>query len=190
MKLRFLLPPALAALVLAAFLLRPKTEPAPSIAPERGSASEGQPSPPPVSPPPAPPLTGGRPTSADPLLRRWQTAIAQRDANGVTGAQSLLLEREGEYREPLVRMAKEDPDARVRAFTIKVLSRMKAPPPESFFLDHLGDPHVYPRKSALEVLEKIGTPASLASIERAAAGDASEEVRAAAAQAAKAVRSR
>lgn len=186
MKPRTLWPLAVLVLVVAAFLLRPKTPSPPALV----SSPPAAPAPAPVPPAPPPPLPAGRPTSVDPLLRKWQTAIAQRDADGVLSAQSILLEREGDYRGPLEEMAKVDPDARIRAFTIKALSRMKAPPPEGFFIDRLGDPHVHPRKSALEVLEKLGTAAGLASIDRLASSDSSEEVRAAAAQAAKAVRSR
>lgn len=130
------------------------------------------------------------PPPADPLLRRWQTSVRQRDEKGVLSAQSEFLRREEEYREPLSAMAKEDSEPRIRAFCVAVLGRMKSPPPEDFFVGRLGDAHEYPRTSALQALEKLGTAHCLAEVDRLASSDPAEGVRTAAAQAAKVVRSR
>lgn len=143
------------------------------------------PPPPPPIPPPPPPTT-----SSDPVLRGWQNAIRARDAKGVLNAQSAFLDREGEYREKLMEMAKGDSDPRIRAFSVAVLGRMKAPPPEAYFVDRLDDASEYPRTSALEALEKIGTGACLPKVDGLASADPVESVRTAAAKAAKAVRSR
>ena len=142
-------------------------------------------------PPPAP----NRPSpvstnSADPVMRGWQNAIRTRDAKGVMNAQSAFLDREGEYREKLVEMAKGDSDPRIRAFSVAVLGRMKSPPPESYFVERLDDASEYPRTSALEALEKVGTGACLSKVDGLASSDPVPSVRAAAAKAAKAVRSR
>lgn len=176
----FLFPVLVALGVVAAALIaitRPNnpTKPPPPLAP---------PSTPP-SPPPPPAFTGGRPTSEDPLLKKWQTSIAQRDQQGVLAAQSAFLDREGEYRGPLMTMAKEDPDARIRAFSVAVLGRMRTPPPEQFFIDRLSDASPHPQTSALEALRKVGTAACLPEVDRmAAAGSA------AAVETAKVVRAR
>jgi hypothetical protein len=124
------------------------------------------------------------------VLRGWQNAIRSRDAKGVLTAQSAFFEREGQYREKLMAMAKEDPDPRIRAFSVAVLGRMKSPPPESYFLERLDDASEYPRVSALEVLEKVGTGGCLSKVDGLASSDPAEPARAAAAKAAKAVRSR
>jgi hypothetical protein len=144
---------------------------------------------PPADPPQPATFPGTRPTSDDPLLKKWQTSIAQRDQQGVLAAQSAFLEREGEYRERLVTMAKEDPDARIRAFSVAVLGRMKAPPPEQFFIERLSDASPHPQSSALEALKKVGSAACLPEVDRVAASGA-DDVKAVAAQTAKVVRSR
>jgi hypothetical protein len=139
---------------------------------------------------PNPPAAPAPPAPSDPLLRQWQLAIRQHDAKGVLDAQSTFHARQEDYREPLVKMAKEDPEDRVRAFSIAALGRMKWPPPEEFFIDRLGDAHEYPRTSALNALERIGTAACLPKVDSLASSDPAEAVRAAAGEAGKAVRSR
>ncbi len=162
-------------------LFPPKAPPPPN-APTR-TEPERAPAPPPPTPRVPPP------TPVDPL-RGWASAIQRRDEKGVLAAQSLFLSREGDYREPLSTMAKEDLDPRVRAFSIAVLGRMKSRPAEAFFIERLGDPHEYPRTSSLQALEQFGTKACLDRLDALAAADPAEAARAAAAQAAKAVRSR
>lgn len=171
------------ALVLGAFLFRSApvstAPPAPVPVPA--------PAPPPAPPPFQPTLP---PTSSDPVLAQFQTAIRTRNSKGVLDAQAVFLGREGEYREPLRKMAAEDADPRIRAFCVAVLGRMVSPPPEAFFVERLRDASEHPRVSALEALGKVGTAASLAKIDGLAGSDPAEAVRKAAAQAAKAVRSR
>jgi hypothetical protein len=142
---------------------------------------------PPTAPPPPPPAP---PLPADPLLRQWALSIRSHHRQGVEGAQSAILARETEYAEKLKALAKEDLDPRIRAFTVSLLSRMKSPPAEEFFIDRLSDPEQYPRTSALAALERTGTAACLPAVDRLASSDPVPEVRAAAAKAAKAVRSR
>jgi hypothetical protein len=89
-----------------------------------------------------------------------------------------------------MKMATEDADPRIRAFSVAVLGRMKAPPPESFFLDRLEDASEHPRRSSLHALEKLGSAASLPKIDRLASADPVGSVRGDAAKTAKAVRSR
>jgi hypothetical protein len=182
----FLLPIALGALLALAipFVLRRSEPPTPAPAPAP------TPRPAPADPrPPDPPPPPVAPAPADPL-REWPIAIRRRDEKGVLGAQAVFLAREGDYRGPLEKMAREDSEPRVRAFTIAVLGRMTSGPPESFFVERLGDAHEYPRTSALQALEKRGSTACLAKVDELASSDAAPAVRAAAAAAAKAVRSR
>jgi len=137
---------------------------------------------PPVPPPPTP-------VPSDPLSE-WRAAIRYKNEKGVLGAQAVFLAREGEYREPLMNLAKEDPEPRVRSFSVAVLGRMKVPPPESFFIERLGDGQEYPRRSALEALEKLGTSACLPKVDELASSDPAPAARETAARTAKAVRSR
>jgi hypothetical protein len=146
---------------------------------------------PPRTSEPIPPLPPSPPElPSDPILRQWKQAIRQHDAKGVLNAQSAFHAREEDYREPLARLAKDDPEERVRAFSISVLGQLKSPPSEEFFVDRLADPSEYPRTSALNALERLGSASCLPAVERAASTDTAEGVRAAAARAAKAVRSR
>jgi hypothetical protein len=154
----------------------PDARPAPSAAPEPLAA-------------PAPAGVPAAPVRTDPM-REWQAAIQRKDANGVLGAQSMFLAREDDYRGPLMTMAREDPEPRNRAFSTAVLGRMRTTPPESFFIEKLQDKHDFPRRSALEALERLGSAACLAPVERLASSDPDELVKAAAARTAKAVRSR
>jgi len=156
-------------------------------------------SPPPPSPKPVP-LTPALPSqrpaltppepSGDPLLARWHGAILLHHAKDVLDVQAQFLAREEDYRETLMKLSKDDPEPRIRAFTVAVLGRFKQPPAEEYFLERAGDPHEFPRTSALQALEKLGTAACLATADRLASGDPAPAVRAAAVQAAKAVRSR
>jgi HEAT repeat protein len=174
-----------AAIALAAFLLHPS---APTIVPKVPPPATPAPAPP-AAPAPAP-TEAAPPAPSDPNLRAWRTAIQFHDEKSVLRAQSAFLAKEEEYREPLAKMAKEDADPRVRAFCVAVLGRMKTPPPEAFFLDRLDDASEHPRRSCLHAIEKLGTAAALPKLDRLATSDPVESVRADAARAAKAVRSR
>jgi hypothetical protein len=138
------------------------------------------------SPAPPPPID----PTPDVMMQRWATAVRTRDQKAVVDLQSLFLSREREYRDPLIGMARADPDARVRAFCVAVLGRMKTPPPEAFFIERVRESDEYPKRSALEAREKLGTKACLETVDRLASGDPVEAVRAGAARTAKAVRSR
>jgi len=174
-------------LLLLMFVLRKSEGPqAPPPTPSGSPASAAAPI------PARPPLPASRAPeeSEDPRIRRWRSAVGRHAGSEVLALQSEFLSKEGELRDLLTALAREDADPRVRAFTVAVLGRFKTPPPESFFVERAGDPHEYPRTSALQALEKFGTAACLPTVDRLAAGDPAEAVRAAAAQAAKAVRSR
>ena len=186
MKAVHFLPVALALAVLGAVALYLRSAPPPPAPPPaQPPVPAPAPSPRPVTPPP-PPL---EPTP-DVLLERWKTAVRTRDQKAVVDLQAAFLANEGEYRDPLMHSARVDVDPRVRAFCTAVLGRMKAPPPETFFMEKARDAHEFPKRSALEALEKLGTKACLGMVDQIASGDPVETVRAAAAKAAKAVRSR
>ncbi len=189
---KLILSVGIAAIALAlgsgALLLRNPSVPPPS--PEKSSRAPEpapDPAPKPPSPPPPPPAS---PPPADPLLRQWVLSIRNHHRQGVEGAQSAILAREAEYAEKLKTLAKEDLDPRIRAFSVSLLSRMKSPPAEEFFIERLADPEQYPRNSALVALERAGSGACLPEVDRLASSDPVAEVRAAAAKTAKAVRSR
>lgn len=126
----------------------------------------------------------------DPLIDQWYRSIQRRDAPGVVDLQMALLHREEESRAVLERIAQEEPDARVRAFSVTVLSRFKTPPAGPFFMRRLEDLDFGPRLAALAALEKLGVRESLPAVERLASGDPHEEVRAAAAKTAAALRAK
>ncbi|MBV8878515.1 MAG: HEAT repeat domain-containing protein [Planctomycetaceae bacterium] len=178
----------LTALVLATVLLRkPAAVDSPPVAPSKGAPSA--PAPIPVAKP-APAVEKPRAETGDPLLQRWRAAIRQRSQADVMELQSAFVAREAEYRDPLMEVARTEADPRVRAFSIAVLGRMKSPPSEAWFVERTADAQEYPRTSAAQALEKLGSASSLAALDRLAAEDAAEGVRVAAARAAKAVRSR
>jgi hypothetical protein len=155
--------------------------PAPVRAPATGSpAVEGAPAP--QAPAPR--------AEMDPMLRRWQAAVVHRNREEVVSLQTAFQVREGEYRDGLMRMAREDLEPRVRAFTVTLLGRFKTGPEEAFFLERLGDPQDFAREAALGALERCGTAAGLPAVDRLAASDPSEGVRSRAAAVAKLLRSK
>jgi hypothetical protein len=172
------------AVALVALFARNPAPPAPPPAPPPPPSV-----PAPVLRPPAPPPPPVEPTP-DVLLERWKTAVRTRDQKVVVDLQAAFLADEKEYRDPLMHGARVDVAPRVRAFCTAVLGRMKAPPAEAFFLEKVLDAHEFPKRSALEALEKLGTKACLVTVDKVAAGDPVEAVRTAAARTAKAVRSR
>ncbi len=191
MKPKILLPVGLAglALLILPFALRRRDASPPPAPPPPAAAPAPAPAPPSGSTLPAPATAPAAPVRTDPM-REWQSAIQRKDTNGVLGAQSMFLAREDDYRGPLMKMAREDPEPRNRAFSVAVLGRMRTAPPESFFIEKLQDKQDFPRRSALEALERLGTAACLAAVDGLASSDPDELVRSAAARAAKAVRSR
>lgn len=174
-----------AVLGLAALYWRSSELPAPTPPPVPKA-----PSPIPVPEPPARPVPPPVEVTSDVLLERWKTAVRTRDQKSVVDLQAVFLAHENDYREPLMRASRVDGDPRVRAFCTALLGRMKQPPPELFFMEKAGDAHEYPKRSALEALEKLGTKACLPTVDPLASSDPVEAVRAAAARTAKAVRSR
>ena len=170
--------------LLLVFLLRPSgrtPEPAPPAHPP-GTRPPAPAAIPPAGAPAQPP--------EDPLIRKWQRAILQHDRPAVEQASSAFLSKEEEVRERLVMLAAEDPDPRIRAFTVTLLSRFRRPPPEEVFVRALGDAADPPREAAIAALAKLGTRACLEALDRAAAADPSERLRAPAAEAARAVRAK
>jgi hypothetical protein len=189
---RWFLPAAVALLVLAAA----------GVALWRRGAGPDAPSPtaprvPPVPPPSKetrlgvspPPPTPPKPPE-DVRIDLWIDSIKGRIPDGVRKGEMAFRQREDSFRDRLVRVARENPDPQVRAFSIAVLLRFKAPPPEAFFVACLEDSHEYSRENALKALEKFGTPASLEALERVARSDPVERLRTLAAGSARAVRER
>jgi hypothetical protein len=191
MKKAVLLLPLLAGGILVVLLLLLRKSDAPSPSPPAPWVINDPPKPVPSPLPPTPPGPGAAAGSPeDPLFARWRSAIRGRNSRDVGDLQSVFVGKEEAYKAPLMKLAQDDPEPRVRSFTVAVLGRMKNPPPEAFFAGRLADAEEYPRTSACQALERIGSAVSLDALDRAAAGDAGAAVRAAAAQAAKAVRSR
>ncbi len=155
------------------------------------AAPPGIPDPAPKAPP-VPAATGvlSSELRRDPLVDRWYRSIQRRDARGVMEAQASLLLREAETRPVLERIAQEEPDARVRAFSVTALSRFKTPPAGAFFTGRLEDGDPATRRAALAALEKLRVRESLARVEQLASGDPHEEVRAEASKTAAALRAK
>jgi hypothetical protein len=166
--MKLLLPAAaLAALLILAVWLRSGEPPPPKPV--------GVAAPPPQQPIPVPaPLP---PPQAEPLLDRWREAVLRKDAAGVLRIQQEFLAREGEHRERLEAMAKDDPAPRVRAFCVTVLSRFRSRPAEGWFVERLGDVHESPREAAILALEQLGTKSGAEALGRVAASDPVERLR-------------
>ena len=175
-----LLPAAIGGILLLRRPEPPPDPPRPAQAPQQASSV-------PVAPPVG--TASARPPE-DPLIRKWQRAILQHDRSGVEQSSAVFLSQEEEYRPRLLTLVGTDPDPRIRAFTVTLLSRFRTPPPEEFFVRALGDAGEPPRDAAIAALGKLGTPACLEALDRAAAADPSERLRGAAAESARRIRAK
>lgn len=184
---RLRIPLVLGALIITTVLILRR--PPESVSPPASPALKQAPVPslPAVGPPPSSPKA---PLPSDPILRQWILAIRRKDSKTLLACQERILANEDGYRSSLSGISHDDPDSRVRAFCIGVLSRMRTPPSEQFFLERLSDPQEYPRASALKALEALGTAACLGKVEELATSDPSEAVRTAATQTACTLRAR
>jgi hypothetical protein len=174
-------------------LARPSTETAAVVMPPSGDvAVPPPPRPPDATPTPKPPEPAPPPVpayvEADPALAEWRRAIVTFNRDQCLYMEGALHDEQERLRDVLMKLAVEDPDPRVRAFTLSVLGRFRLHPPEDWFIARLGDPHEYPRRSAAAALGRHGSASSLPLLEKMASSDPAELARKDAAEAAKLLR--
>jgi len=140
----------------------------------------------PFSNTPAPPLPPETPDQTahqvESLMVRWRGAILNKDAPTVVSCDMEFMERPDRYREALEKSAESEENERVRAFSTRVLGKMKNPAEADLFKRLLSDASPFVRQNAAWGLGELRGAASsaLAELRRARARDAAPAVRMAA----------
>ena len=120
------------------------------------------------------------------VMTAWRAAIQQRDPETVTRLDLTFRDAPERYEAALVESAKSDADERVRAFSTRVLGKLRLPELADTFRALLADPSPYVRQNAAWALGELAgasegrapNRAALASLERLRASDPDGDVRA------------
>lgn len=131
------------------------------------------------------------PTPADPAqsiaervtsdMDRWRAAIVNKDAGTVIALDMAFRQNADRYVDPLTKSAETEPNERVRAFSTRVLGKLKHADLAPTFQKLLADKSPYVRQNAAWALGELGGAAAPAVAElRHATRDSAHDVRAAA----------
>jgi len=140
----------------------------------------------PFSNTPAPPPPPETPEQAahqiDAQMARWRGAILNKDAPAVVSCDMDFMQRPDRYREALEKSAQGDDNERVRAFSTRVLGKMKNPAEAGLFKRLLSDSSPYVRQNAAWALGELrgGAAEAVADLRRARSRDKEPAVRMAA----------
>jgi HEAT repeat protein len=134
------------------------------------------------APPPPPETAEQVAQDVDASMMRWRVAILNKDAPAVIGLDMDFGQRPDRYRKALEKSAQTDENERVRAFSTRVIGKMKNPEEAPLFKRLLADTSPYVRQNAAWGLGELRGAGSVAVAElrRARARDAAPEVRSAA----------
>jgi HEAT repeat protein len=121
-------------------------------------------------------------------LQAWRAAIRGRDSEAVLSLDRTFRERPAAYAAALADSAQHDPDERVRAFSTRVLGKLKDPGNAALFEVLLDDASVFVRQNAAWAIGELAEdgPGDLSSgtaasrLRRVEIDDPAPEVRAAA----------
>jgi hypothetical protein len=118
----------------------------------------------------------------DDAMMRWRAAILTKDAATVIALDQDFHQRPDRYREALEKSAQSDDNERVRAFSTRVLGKLKDAQEAPLFKRLLADASPYVRQNAAWGLGELGGAGSVAVAElrRARTKDSAEAVRLAA----------
>jgi HEAT repeat protein len=131
------------------------------------------------SPPETPEMTAKQVEGA---MGRWRTAIVVKDAASVIALDLTFRQMPDRYSAALAATAESDGNERVRAFSIRVLGKLKDAARAPLYRRLLGDKSAYVRQNAAWALGELGPAAApaVAELQRASARDPANDVRAAA----------
>jgi hypothetical protein len=105
---------------------------------------------------PTPPEPVDIQAQVDKLIQRWRTAILQKDAEGVLDCDRIFHEDPKEFGPALRRSAETDDDERVRAFSTRMLGKLRDGGSADLFAKLLKDPSAAVRGNAAWGLEQLG----------------------------------
>ncbi len=134
------------------------------------------------APPPPPETPDQIAQQVDSEMMRWRAAILNKDAQTVVSCDMDFRQQPDRYRQALEKSAQSDENERVRAFSTRVLGKMKNPEEAALFKRLLADSSPYVRQNAAWGLGELRGAAAIAVAElrRARSRDSAEAVRAAA----------
>ncbi|HVZ89138.1 MAG TPA: HEAT repeat domain-containing protein [Polyangia bacterium] len=114
-------------------------------------------------------------------MDRWRSAIVNKDAGAVIALDMAFRQNADRYVDALAKSAESEPNERVRAFSTRVLGKMKRADLAPTFQKLLVDKSPYVRQNAAWALGELGGAAAPALAElRHAARDSAHDVRLAA----------
>ena len=111
------------------------------------------------------------------VMDRWRRAILGFDAEGVLECDATFRASPAVFAAALRQSAEDDADERVRAFSTKVIGKLRQPEDSAVLLGLLADPSPLVRGNAAWGLGQVPTPAHLAVLRRLAREDRAESVR-------------
>jgi hypothetical protein len=121
-------------------------------------------------------------------MSAWRTAILAKDPDTVLTLDRAFLGSPDRYLEALTKSAETDPEERVRAFSTRVLGKLKRPPLGGLFEKLLADKSPFVRQNAAWALGELATVAegrpaaqhAVGELQKAKAKDPANDVRQAA----------
>ncbi len=134
------------------------------------------------APPPPPETAAQVAQNVEASMMRWRVAILNKDAQAVIGLDMDFKQRPDRYRAALEKSAETDENERVRAFSTRVIGKMRNPEEATLLKRLLADASPYVRQNAAWALGELrGAGAiAVAELRRARARDAAPAVRSAA----------
>lgn len=90
------------------------------------------------------------------VLALWRTSILTRNAEGVLACDRLFRDYPVKFTGALQESARTDSEERVRAFSTRMLGKLKDPSLAPFFLERLNDASPYVRENAAWALGELG----------------------------------
>ncbi|MES1207403.1 MAG: HEAT repeat domain-containing protein [Pseudomonadota bacterium] len=135
-----------------------------------------------LAPPPPPETPEQVSQEVEATMMRWRVAILNKDAQAVIGLDMDFKQRPDRYRAALEKSAQTDENERVRAFSTRVVGKMRNPEEAPLFKRLLADASPYVRQNAAWALGELrGAGAvAVAELRRVRARDAEPAVRSAA----------
>ena len=115
-------------------------------------------------------------------MGRWRTAILVKDAPSVIQLDMTFRQLPERFTPALAKSAEKDDNERVRAFSTRVLGKLKNPDEAPLYRRLLTDKSPYVRQNAAWALGELGPAGApaLAELQRASRSDPANDVRAAA----------
>jgi hypothetical protein len=119
----------------------------------------------------------------DRVMTVWRTGILNRDPDSVDSCDQIFRGRPATFTPALVASAKNDADDRVRAFSARVLGKLRDPALLPVFRELLADRNQFVRGNAAWAMGQLPGPETITELQRLQRVDPTPHVQKAAAQA-------